>query len=129
MPEHTEPFAPADAAKSAMRGRCPRCGQGRLFKGYLSLQPGCTACGLDYDVIDAGDGPAAFVILLIGFIVVGLALFVEVSYGPPLWLHLLLWLPLTLILCLPLLRLLKGLMIGLQFRNRAAEGRLHADES
>ena len=129
MPEHIEPFAPVNAPKSALRGRCPRCGQGKLFKGYLSLQPGCTACGLDYGVIDAGDGPAAFVILLIGFIVVGLALFVEVSYGPPLWLHLILCLPLTLILCLPLLRVLKGLMIGLQFQNRAAEGRLHADEN
>lgn len=124
MLDDTAMHAPIDAAKMATRGRCPQCGQGKLFDGYLKLAPACSACGLDYAFIDAGDGPAVFVILLIGFVVVGLALFVEVSYSPPLWVHLLVWLPLTLALCLPLLRILKGLMIGLQYRNRAAEGRL-----
>ena len=128
MPEDTALHAPVDAAKAAMLGRCPQCGGGRLFDGYLKLAPNCTNCGLDYAFIDAGDGPAVFVILLIGFIVVGLALFVEVSYSPPLWVHFLLWLPLTLVLCLPLLRILKGLMIGLQYKNRAAEGRLGGDD-
>ena len=124
MLDDTAMHAPVDAAKSAMLGRCPQCGLGKLFDGYLKLAPACSVCGLDYAFIDAGDGPAVFVILLIGFVVVGLALFVEVSYSPPLWVHLLVWLPLTLALCLPLLRILKGLMIGLQYRNRAAEGRL-----
>ena len=128
MPEDTALHAPVDAARSAMLGRCPQCGGGKLFDGYLRLAPRCTHCGLDYAFIDAGDGPAVFVILFIGFIVVGLALFVEVSYGPPLWVHLLLWLPLTLALCLPLLRILKGLMIGLQYKNHAAEGRLGGDD-
>jgi uncharacterized protein (DUF983 family) len=65
-----------------------------------------------------------FVILLVGFVVVGLALFVEVAYTPPIWLHMLLWLPLTLVLAIGGLRPLKGAMIGLQYRNKAAEGRL-----
>ena len=107
-----------------MRGRCPRCSQGRLFDGFLRLKPNCSDCGLDYGFADSGDGPAAFVILLIGIVIVGLALWLEVTVGPPLWVHLTLWLPLTVILCLPPMRLLKGLMIGLQYRNKAAEGRL-----
>ncbi|BDA83098.1 membrane protein [Aureimonas sp. SA4125] len=127
MAEDETLSAPVSAARMTMRNRCPRCGEGKLFKGYLSLRPGCPECGLDYAFIDSGDGPAVFVILIIGFIVVGLALWVEVSWTPPFWVHFLLWLPLTLILCLPLLRLLKGLMIGLQYRNRAAEGRLSND--
>ena len=128
MTEDTAPSEPVDAARAAMLGRCPHCGQGKLFKGYLSLAPRCSNCGLDYAFIDAGDGPAVFVILFIGFIVVGLALWVEISFTPPFWVHILLWLPLTLILCLPLLRILKGLMIGLQYNNRAAEGRLSGDD-
>ena len=81
-------------------------------------------CGLDFSFADAADGPAIFVMLIIGFVVVGLALWVEVSYGPPLWLHFLLWIPLTLVLCLPSLRLIKGVLITLQYANKAAEGRL-----
>ncbi|WAP71003.1 DUF983 domain-containing protein [Jiella pelagia] len=113
-----------DPVKAATRGRCPHCGKGRLFSGFLTLAPRCDHCDLDYEFADSGDGPAVFVILIIGFVVCGLALWVEVSFSPPLWVHLLLWLPLILILCLPLLRILKGTMIGLQYKNRAAEGRL-----
>jgi uncharacterized protein (DUF983 family) len=117
-------YAPVPPASAGMRGRCPRCGQGRLFKGFLDTAPSCSACGLDFKFIDSGDGPAVFVILIIGFVVVGLALFVEVSWQPPLWLHAVLWLPLTLALSLGLLRPLKGLMIGLQYRNKAEQGRI-----
>lgn len=117
-------YAPVPPASAGMRGRCPRCGQGSLFKGFLDTAPSCSACGLDFKFIDSGDGPAVFVILIIGFVVVGLALFVEVSWQPPLWLHALLWLPLTLGLSLGLLRPLKGLMIGLQYKNKAEQGRL-----
>ncbi|WP_292193385.1 DUF983 domain-containing protein, partial [Mesorhizobium sp.] len=77
---------------------------------------------------DAGDGPAVFVILIIGFIVVGLALWMEVTLNPPLWLHFLLWIPLTLVLCLGALRLIKGVLLTLQYRNKAAEGRLDLGE-
>ena len=124
MAEDRAFHAEADPVKAATRGRCPRCGEGRLFAGFLSLRKRCSHCDLDYAFADSGDGPAVFVILIIGFVVCGLALWMEVSVAPPLWVHFLLWLPLTLILALPLLRLLKGTMIGLQYRNRAAEGRL-----
>jgi uncharacterized protein (DUF983 family) len=108
--------------------RCPRCGGGKLLDGFLDVRPACESCGLDYGFADAGDGPAIFVILLAGFIVVGSALAVEVLYEPPLWLHALLWLPLILVTTLLPLRALKGLMIALQYRNKAAEGRFGRDE-
>ena len=113
-----------DPISSGLRGRCPRCGVGRLFNGYLSLDTRCSHCGLDYGFADAGDGPAVFVILLIGFLVVGLALWAEVTYSPPLWLHLVLWIPLAIVLCLWSLRALKGVLINMQYRNNAREGEL-----
>ena len=88
-----------------LRGRCPRCGEGRLFHGFLSLRPTCERCGLDYGFADAGDGPAVFVILIGGFIVVFAALMTEVVYQPPYWVHAALWLPLILIVTLVPLRL------------------------
>ncbi|MER2534050.1 MAG: DUF983 domain-containing protein [Rhizobiaceae bacterium] len=117
-------FPPVEPIAAGLKGRCPRCGEGALFSGLLSVKPRCGVCGLDYSFADAGDGPAVFVILIIGFVVVGLALWMEVSYGPPLWLHFILWMPLTLVLCLTALRLIKGVLITLQYRNKAAEGRL-----
>jgi uncharacterized protein (DUF983 family) len=116
--------APVDPVKAGLSGRCPRCGEGRLFRGFLSVGDRCNNCWLDYSFADAGDGPAVFVILIIGFVVVGLALWMEVSFNPALWLHFLLWIPLTLVLSLISLRLTKGLLIVLQYRNKAAEGRL-----
>lgn len=117
-------WAPVDPVKAGLAGRCPRCGEGRLFKGFLSVGERCGNCRLDYSFADAGDGPAVFVILIIGFVVVGLALWMEVSVNPPLWVHFLLWIPLTLVLGLTALRLIKGLLIVLQYRNKAAEGRI-----
>lgn len=109
---------------AGLRGRCPRCGEGRLFSGMLSVAPRCGVCGLDNRFADSGDGPAAFVILIIGFIVVGLALWLEVTVNPPLWVHFVLWIPLIIVLGLIALRLIKGVLITLQYRNKAAEGRL-----
>ncbi|MGP2491642.1 DUF983 domain-containing protein [Mesorhizobium sp. PUT5] len=117
-------WAPVEPVSAGLKGCCPRCGEGRLFKGFLSLAPRCGTCGLDYSFADAGDGPAVFVILFIGFVVVGLALWMEVTFAPPLWLHFILWIPLTLVLGLTALRLIKGVLIALQYRNKAAEGRL-----
>lgn len=108
----------------ALRGRCPRCASGRLFEGYLAPARECEACGLDFRFIDSGDGPAVFVILLVGFLTVGLALWVEVAHGPALWVHFALWPALAIAVSLPLLRALKGAMIGQQFRESAAEGRV-----
>ena len=113
--------------QSALRGlacKCPRCGKGRLFAGFLTLRTQCDACGLDYAFIDAGDGPAVFIILIAGAIVVGSALIVEVTYQPPFWVHAALWLPLILAVTLWPLRAMKSLLIALQFHHKAAEGRL-----
>jgi uncharacterized protein (DUF983 family) len=110
--------------RTGLACHCPRCGQGRLFQGFLNLRPSCQACGLDYGFADAGDGPAVFIILIAGFIVVGCALVVELRYEPPLWLHALLWLPLILATTLLPLRSMKGLMVALQYHHRAAEGRV-----
>lgn len=116
--------APVSPFAAGLSCRCPRCGRGPLFKGFLDLAPSCTSCGLDYDFADAGDGPAVFVILFAGFIVVALAFWVEAKFEPPMWVHALLWIPAILIVTLGLLRPLKALMVALQYRNKAAEGRL-----
>jgi uncharacterized protein (DUF983 family) len=110
-----------------VRGRCPRCGEGRLFSGFLKVGTRCTNCGLDYAFADAGDGPAVFVILIIGFLVVGLALWTEVDLNPPLWLHFIIWIPLALVLCLTALRLIKGILVTLQYRNKAQQGELDVE--
>lgn len=117
-------YPPQDPLRTGLAGRCPRCGQGRLFKGYLTTRPSCSNCGLDFDFADSGDGPAVFIIMIVGFVVVGLALAVEMSMRPPIWVHMMLWLPLTLILGLGLLRPLKGLMIAQQYKHSAQEGRV-----
>ena len=109
---------------AGLAGRCPSCRRGKLFSGYLSVAPKCSACGLDYGFADSGDGPAVFVILVTGFIVTGLALFTEIRYAPPYWLHALLWGPLAILLPLILLRSFKGALIALQFRHKAEEGKL-----
>jgi uncharacterized protein (DUF983 family) len=109
---------------AGLRGRCPRCGEGRLFTGYLTLAPRCERCDLDNSFADSGDGPAVFVILIAGFVVVMSALVTEALWRPPYWLHAVLWLPLLLILTLGLLRPLKGLLVALQYHHKAEEGRI-----
>jgi uncharacterized protein (DUF983 family) len=121
-------WPPVDPIPTGLKGRCPRCGEGRLFDGFLTVGKNCTNCGLDYSYADAGDGPAVFVILIIGFIVVGLALWTEVNLNPPLWVHLVIWLPLTVILALTALRLIKGVLLTLQYARQAAEGRLDTEK-
>ncbi len=120
-------YPAVDPVKSGLTGHCPRCGEGKLFDGFLTVAPCCRVCGLDYSFADSGDGPAAFVILIIGFIVVGLALWMEVNYTPPLWVHFILWVPLAIILSLLAMRSIKGILINLQFRNKASQGRLDDD--
>jgi uncharacterized protein (DUF983 family) len=108
---------------TGLAGRCPRCGEGKLFDGYLKLRPRCVACGQDFAFADSADGPAVFIMLIAGFAVLGAALYVEITYEPTILLHMLIWLPLAVILCLGLLRPMKGLAIALQFVNKAQEGR------
>jgi uncharacterized protein (DUF983 family) len=120
-------YPPFSLQKSILAGlacRCPRCGKGKLLQGFLTLRPCCEVCGLDFAFADSGDGPAVFIILIAGFIVVGAALVTEVLYQPPIWVHAVLWAPLILIVTLGPLRPLKGLMIALQYHHSAAEGRL-----
>lgn len=124
MSEDQAIWPPVDPVSAGLKGRCPRCGEGKLFSGFLTVAKQCGVCRQDFSFADAGDGPAVFVILIIGFVVVGLALWMEVNVGPPLWVHFLMWIPLTLVLSLGALRLIKGVLITLQYRNKAAEGRL-----
>jgi uncharacterized protein (DUF983 family) len=127
MNEDSAHFPPVDPFKVGLKGCCPRCGEGRLFDGLLSLRPRCAACGLDYSFADAGDGPAVFVILIVGFIVIGLVLWLQVSYAPPIWVHILLFAPLTIVLSLVSLRWCKGILIALQYRNNASQGQIQRD--
>ncbi|GAB4225834.1 MAG: DUF983 domain-containing protein [Methyloligellaceae bacterium] len=108
---------------AGLRGRCPRCGQGPLFDGFLHVAPACSVCELDYSFADSGDGPAVFIILIAGFILVAGALITEILYQPPYWVHAVVWGPLTVILCLGLMRPFKATLIALQYHNKAQEGR------
>ena len=115
---------PPSTIGAGLAGRCPRCGRGRMFRGFLDVASKCEICGLSLAFADAGDGPAVFVTLIGGFLVLGAALWTELKYQPPMWVHLMIFLPLTLIVCVGLLRPLKGILIALQYRNRAGQGRL-----
>ena len=95
-----------------------------MFRGFLDVAPRCDVCGLDFSFADAGDWPAVFVTLIAGFVVLGAALWLEFTFDPPIWVHLLVSVPILLVVCLGLLRLLKGVLIALQYHHSAAEGRL-----
>lgn len=114
---------PANPLLSGLAGRCPNCGEGRLFAGFLSVAPSCEACGFDLAKADSGDGPAVFVILIGGFVGAFGALITEIAFRPPVWLTLLIWLPATLAVCLLLLRPFKGVMLAAQFMNKASQAR------
>jgi uncharacterized protein (DUF983 family) len=117
----------ASPVSAALRCRCPRCGQGALFRRVLEVREACPKCALSYAFADAGDGPAVFAILLVGAIMSGLAIWTEVRHQPPMWLHAVLWVPVTLLLAWLVLPRLKALLIALQYRNRAEVGRLSSD--
>jgi uncharacterized protein (DUF983 family) len=104
--------------------RCPRCGNGTIYFGYLKLAKECSSCWLDFGFADPGDGPAVFVVLVAGAFIVACALGVEINYHPPLWVHAVIWGPLTVGLCLALLPVFKATLFALQYRNQAGEGRL-----
>ena len=108
---------------AGLRGRCPRCGEGRLFGGFLRLAERCEVCGQDLQALNVADGPAFFAMSIVGLLVAFAALFFEVAVTPPIWVHLLLWFPLAVVLCLALLRPIKGVMVAQQYRHRAAEAR------
>ncbi|MDQ0455095.1 DUF983 domain-containing protein [Rhizobium paknamense] len=115
-------YPPVEPQRVALSACCPRCGRGRLFKGLSELKPACEVCGLDYTTVDPGDGAPIFVILIADFVVVGLALYTEITYSPGLWVHFFIFGPLAILLSLWLLRTIKALLIALQYRNHARPG-------
>ena len=117
-------YPPQSPYSTGFAGKCPRCGQGHMFRTFLDVAPNCDHCGLDFKFADAGDGPAVFVTLFAGFLLLGMALFVQMTFEPPVWLLMLIFAPLTLLVCVGMLRPLKGLLIALQYRNKAEQGRL-----
>ncbi|QFU15798.1 DUF983 domain-containing protein [Microvirga thermotolerans] len=115
---------PPNPTIAGLAGRCPRCGKGHLFKGYLTVRPSCEVCGLDFSFADTGDGPAFFVMSIVGIVVVALALWAEFAFEPPIWLHIVMWFSLSVLMSAALVRPLKGLMVALQYHHKAGEGRL-----
>ena len=108
---------------TGLRCRCPNCGIGPLFKGYLTVRPVCLTCGVDLSSADSGDGPVVFILLIVGSIGCFGLLFTEMVFHPPAWLELLFWMPAMAGLSLAALRPFKAIMIALQFRNQASEAR------
>ncbi len=102
-------------------GRCPNCGRGPMFDGFLTVAEDCADCGYDLRAADSGDGPAVLVILIGGFIVAFGALFTMVAYRASVMLTLAIWLPLALVVCLGLLRPFKGVLLAAQFMNKASQ--------
>jgi len=109
---------------AGLLGRCPRCGEGPLFKSYLKVAERCSACDLDFSDEDSGDGPAVFVMSIVGFIVVPAALVLEVTVTPPMWLHMVLWLPIATLITLALLPPFKATLFALQYKHNAHEAQL-----
>ncbi|WP_306015936.1 DUF983 domain-containing protein [Oceanicaulis sp. MMSF_3324] len=110
--------------RAGLLGRCPRCGKGALFRSYLKVADACGVCGLDFSNEDSGDGPAVFVMSIVGFIVVPAALALELAVSPPVWLHMLLWLPLSTVLTLLILPPFKATLFALQWKHNAHEAQL-----
>jgi uncharacterized protein (DUF983 family) len=117
-------YQPPETAQAALRGLCPRCGASGLFSGVISFSSRCHRCELDYTQFNVGDGPAAFLMMIVGAIITIAAITLELKFSPPFWLHILLWVPLTVMLVVGLLRIGKGALLVLEYRNRAREGRL-----
>jgi uncharacterized protein (DUF983 family) len=108
---------------SGLAARCPNCGKGKLFSGFLAVAQRCANCGFDLKAADPGDGPAVFVMLIGGFLVVFPALFFQVAYNPPIWVILTVFMPLAVIVPLALLRPVKGVLLAAQFHNKASQAR------
>ena len=116
-----DPLAPRNVSQAMWRGtrlRCPNCGEGHLFRAYLKVNDSCPVCGEDLHHHRADDAPAYFTITIVGHIVVAGALLLEKGYAPETWVHMALWVPLTLVLCLALLPMIKGALVGLQWAYR-----------
>src|SRR5713101_1727030 len=111
------PASPVSPIQAGLLCRCPRCGEGRLFQGVLTLRERCPVCDLDLRAQDTGDGPAVFVILALGILVIPFVFILEMRVEPPIWVHAVLWPPVILVLAILLLRPLKGVLVALQYRH------------
>ena len=120
----TDTYYPAiSPLKSGLAGKCPRCGRGELFSGYLTVAASCANCGLSFDFADSGDGAAWFVMLFVCIAGVGSILGIEAAYAPPFWVHVLIAVPVLIILPMVLLRPVKGVLLCQQWKTEAREGR------
>lgn len=127
MTSTTPYYPPQSSVSTGMSGRCPRCGQGKLFDGYLKVAPKCGRCGLEFSFAEAGDGAAWFVMLIAGTLAVAGVLFVELTWQPAYWVHALVAIPLAVLLPLAILRPIKGVLINRQYQTRAQEGRISGE--
>ena len=123
----TDPVPPTIAptiAEAGLKGLCPRCGASTLFgRHWIKFEPSCTACGLDIAAFNVGDGPAAFLTLILGTVIVALAIWLQLAAEPPWWVHLI-WVPVTFAAVIGSLRLAKAALLAAEYKNRAREGRL-----
>ncbi len=110
-------FPPVPPLRAGLACRCPRCGRGKLYSGVLTVADRCTVCGLDFSPHDSGDGPAVFVIFILGAVVVPLALLLELYTAPPMWLHMVIWAPLIVALALAMLRPMKATLVAYHYKN------------
>jgi uncharacterized protein (DUF983 family) len=119
--ESGEPEPRVSATQAALLGLCPKCGSKTLFDGVAKFAPKCPVCGLDFEKFNVGDGPAAFLTLIIGAVVLVLALTVELSFHPPFWVHLLLWIPFTTVAVAYGLRISKAWLLQAEYWRKARE--------
>jgi uncharacterized protein (DUF983 family) len=105
-----------------LRGRCPHCGKGHLFAGFVEVAPACDVCGQDFSKADSGDGPVIFIIMLASLIVLGSMLVIDTIYSPPMWLQMVIWMPVMTCIVLGMMRPFKGVLITLQFHHKAGQG-------
>lgn len=110
-------WPPLSPFQTGLRCRCPRCGKGPLLKGILNVAERCTECDLDLSAHDSGDGPAVFVIFILGIVVVPLALWLETAFTPPTWVHLIIWPPTIIVLAILMLRPMKAILVAYHFQN------------
>jgi uncharacterized protein (DUF983 family) len=117
------PASEPSPLKAALAGDCPRCEERTLFRNWVQFSSKCRNCGLDFDSFNVGDGPAAFLIFIVGTIVVVAALVVDGTFSPPWWVHLV-WIPVATGLTLAGLRFSKAWLLAQEYRHRAREGRI-----
>ncbi|WP_242097452.1 DUF983 domain-containing protein [Sphingomonas sp. CROZ-RG-20F-R02-07] len=127
MSEPAPPPLSPSILQAGLKGLCPRCGKPTLFTGWIKFANRCTACGLDFAQFNVGDGPAAFLTLILGTLVVGLAVWLQLALSPPWWVHVLIWPAFALAAVVAMLRLAKGALMAAEYQNAAREGRIDRD--